>query len=41
MQLAYVEVIHILDLKFIPTKRQGHSLRPSIYEVVDKNNTLK
>ena len=41
MQLTYDEFIHILDLKYIPTKRTGYSLNPGIYEVVDLNNTLK
>ena len=41
MQLTFVEVRDILDLKYIPTKRTGDSLNPSIYEVVDLNNTLK
>ena len=41
MQLTYAEIIDILDLKYIPTKRTGYSLNPGIYEVVDLNNTLK
>ena len=41
MQLTYDEVIDVLDLKYIPTKRIGYSLNPGIYEVVDLNNTLK
>ena len=41
MQLTYIEIIDILDLKYIPTKRTGYSLNPSIYEVIDLNNTLK
>ena len=41
MQLTYDEIIDILDLKYIPTKRTGYSLNPGIYEVVDINNTLK
>ena len=41
MQLTYNEVIDVLDLKFIPTKRTGYSLNPGIYEVIDLNNTLK
>ena len=41
MQLTYNEVIDILDLKYIPTKRTGYSLNPGIYEVVGLNNTLK
>ena len=41
MKLTYNEIIDILDLKYIPTKRTGYSLNPGIYEVVDLNNTLK
>ena len=41
MQLTYNEIIDILDLKYIPTKRKGYSLYPGIYEVDDLNNTLK
>ena len=41
MQLTYNEIIDILDLKCIPTKRTGYSLNPGISEVVDLNNTLK
>ena len=41
MRLSYDEIMDILDLKYIPTKRTGYSLNPSIYEVVDLNNTLK
>ena len=41
MQLTYNEIIDILDLKYVPTKETGYSLNPSIYEVVDLNNTLK
>ena len=41
MQLTYDEIIDILDLKYIPTKRTGYSLNPGIYEVIDLNNTLK
>ena len=41
MQLTYDEVIEILDLEFIPTKRTGYSLNPGIHELVDLNNTLK
>ena len=40
-QLTYDEIMDILDLKYIPTKRTGYSLNPGIYEVVDLNNTLK
>ena len=41
MQLIYDEIIDVLDLKYIPTKRTGYSLNPGIYEVDDLNNTLK
>ena len=41
MRLSYDEIIDILDLKYIPTKRTGYSLNPGIYEIVDLNNTLK
>ena len=41
MQLSYDEIMDILDLKYIPTKRTGYSLKPGIYEVIDLNNTLK
>ena len=41
LQLSYDEIIDILDLKYIPTKRTGYSLYPGIYEVEDLNNTLK
>ena len=41
MQLTYDEIIDVLDLNYIPTKRTGYSLNPGIYEFVDLNNTLK
>ena len=41
MRLSYDEIMEILDLKYIPTKRTGYSLNPGIYEVIDLNNTLK
>ena len=41
MQLTYDEIIGVLDLKYIYTKRIGYSLNPGIYEIVDLNNTLK
>ena len=41
MQLTYDEIMDILDLKYIPTKRTGYSLNPGIYEVVDLSKTLK
>ena len=40
-QLTYDEIIDILDLKYIPTKRMGYSIVPNIYNVVDLNKTLK
>ena len=40
MRLSYDEIMDILDLKYIPTKRTGYSLNPGIYEVVDLDNTL-
>ena len=41
MRLSYDEIMDILDLKYIPTKRTGYSLNPGIYEVTDLNITLK
>ena len=41
MKLTYNEIIDVLDLEYIPTKRIGYSLDPGIYEVVDLKNTLK
>ena len=41
MQLTYDEIMDILDLKYIPTKRTGYSLNPGIYEINDLNNSLK
>ena len=41
MRLSYDEIMDILDLKYIPTKRTGYSLDPGIYEVIDLINTLK
>ena len=40
-QLTYDEIIDILDLKNIPTKRTGYSLDPGFYEVSDINKTLE
>ena len=39
MRLSYDEIMDILDLKYIPTKRTGYSLNAGIYEVADLNNT--
>ena len=41
MRLSYNEIMDILDLIYIPTKRTGYTLNPGIYEVVDLNYTLK
>ena len=41
MRLSYNQIMAILDMKYIPTKRSGYSLNPGIYEVIDLNNTLK
>ena len=41
MQITYNEIIDILDLEYVSTKRIGFSLNPGIYEVIDLNNTLK
>ena len=41
MQLTYDEIIDVLDLKYISTKRIGFSLDPGFYEIVDLNKTLK
>ena len=39
MRLSCDEIMDILDLNYIPTKRAGYSLNPGIYEVVDLNNS--
>ena len=41
MRLSYDEIMGILNLNYISTKRTGYSLNPGIYEVFDLNNTLK
>ena len=41
IRLSYDEIMDILDLNYIPTKRTGYSLNPGIYQVNDLNNTLK
>ena len=40
MKLTYDEIMDMLDLKYIPTRRIGFSLDPGIYEIVDLNDTL-
>ena len=41
MQLTYDEIIDVLDLKYVSTKRIGYSLDLGIYEVSDLNKTSK
>ena len=41
MQLTYNEIIDILDLEYVPTRRMGYSIERNIYNVVDLNKTLK
>ena len=41
MQLTYDEIIDVLDLKYISTKRRGYSLNPGFYEIIYLHNTLK
>ena len=41
MQLTYDEIMDVIDLKYISTKRIGYSLDPGIYEIVDLYTTLK
>ena len=41
MRLSYDELMDILDLKYISTKRIGFSIEPNIYNIVDLNNTLE
>ena len=40
-QLTYDEIIDILDLKNISTKRTGHSLNSGINDVSNLNKTLE
>ena len=40
MRLSYDEIMDILGLKYIPTKRTGYSLNPGIYEIVDLTTIL-
>ena len=35
MRLSHDEIMDILDLNYIPTKRTGFSLNPGIYEVIN------
>ena len=41
MRLSYDEIMDIIDLKYISTKRTGYSLNPGTYEIDDLNDTLK
>ena len=41
LQLTYHEIVDILDVKYISSKRTGYTLEPNIYNVVDLNNILK
>ena len=41
MQLTYDEIIDILELKYISTKRTSYPLNPGIYVVIDIKNILK
>ena len=41
MKLTYNEIIDILDLKYLSTKRISYSIEPNIYNVVDLNKILK
>ena len=38
-QLTYDEIVDILDLKYVATKRTGFSLNPGLYEIADINKT--
>ena len=40
-QLTCDEIIDMLDLKYIPTKRTEHSIHPGIYEKTDLNKSLE
>ena len=40
-RLTYDEIMDILDLKYISTKRMGYSIEPNIYNIVDLNEILK
>ena len=39
--LTYEEIIDILDLRYIPTKRIGYSIPPGMYGIVNNNFMLK
>ena len=41
MQLTYDEVIEVLDLKYVPSKRIGYTILPGKYEVSDLNKMIE
>ena len=41
MQLTYDEIIDILDLKYISTKRIRYNSKPNVYQINEINKTLK
>ena len=41
MQFTYNEIIDIVDLNYIPSKRISYSVPPSVYQIVDINKTLE
>ena len=40
MGLSYDEIIDVLDLKYIPTRRLGYSLKLNTYQISNRNNSL-
>ena len=40
-QLTYDEIVNLLDLKYLPTKKIGYYLKLNVYQISDINNTLK
>ena len=40
-QLTYDEILGILGLKYIPSKRIVYSLQPGVYEIADLSKILK
>ena len=41
MQLTYDEIIDVLELKYIPTKKTSSFLKPNIYQISDINKSIK
>ena len=39
--LTYNEVMDVLDIKYLPSKRTGYTLPPGVIEVSDINKTLQ